>query len=82
MERSKVFRQNTRCLPVADLAVCTDIKIRHITGDALAIAKKHAITLEHVDYIQIHPTTLYSEKTRKTFPDLRICPGEKEQPAK
>ena len=33
---------------------------RHITGDALAIAKKHAITLEHVDYIQIHPTTLYS----------------------
>lgn len=40
---------------------------RHITGDALAIAKKHAITLEHVDYIQIHPTTLYSEKPGRRF---------------
>lgn len=40
---------------------------RHITGDALAIAKKHDITLEHVDYIQIHPTTLYSEKPGRRF---------------
>ena len=40
---------------------------RHITGDALAIAKKHGITLEHIDYIQIHPTTLYSKKTGRRF---------------
>lgn len=40
---------------------------RHITGDALAIAKKHGIALEHVDYIQIHPTTLYSEKPGRRF---------------
>ncbi len=40
---------------------------RHITGDALAIAKKHDIELEHVDYIQIHPTTLYSEKPGRRF---------------
>ena len=40
---------------------------RHITGDALAVAKKHGITLEHVDYVQIHPTTLYSEKPGRRF---------------
>ncbi|KIR02897.1 L-aspartate oxidase [Lachnospiraceae bacterium TWA4] len=35
---------------------------KHLTGDSLAIALKHGIELEHVDYIQIHPTTLYSDK--------------------
>lgn len=39
----------------------------HITGDALAIALKHHITLEHLDYIQIHPTTLYSTKPGRRF---------------
>ena len=39
----------------------------HITGDALAIALKHNIELEHIDYIQIHPTTLYSEKEGRRF---------------
>lgn len=40
---------------------------RHITGDALAIAYKHGIEVEHVDYIQMHPTTLYSEKSGRCF---------------
>jgi len=40
---------------------------RHITGDAVAIAKCHNIALEHIDYIQIHPTTLYSEKPGRRF---------------
>ena len=40
---------------------------RHITGDAVAIAKCHNIELEHIDYIQIHPTTLYSEKPGRRF---------------
>lgn len=40
---------------------------KHITGDALAIALKHHIRLEHIDYIQIHPTTLYSEKPGRRF---------------
>lgn len=40
---------------------------RHITGDALTIAMKHDIKLEHIDYIQIHPTTLYSEKPGRRF---------------
>lgn len=40
---------------------------RHITGDALAIALRHDIEMEHIDYIQIHPTTLYSEKPGRRF---------------
>lgn len=40
---------------------------RHLTGDALAIAMKHQIKLEHLDYIQIHPTTLYSDKPGRRF---------------
>lgn len=40
---------------------------RHLTGDALAIALAHQIALAHVDYIQIHPTTLYSKKPGRRF---------------
>lgn len=39
----------------------------HLTGDALTVAKKHGIRLEHLDYVQIHPTTLYSEKPGRRF---------------
>ena len=39
----------------------------HLTGDALEIARKHEITLENLDYVQIHPTTLYSEKKGRRF---------------
>ena len=39
----------------------------HITGDALAIAMNHQVKLEHLDYIQIHPTTLYSKKPGRRF---------------
>lgn len=39
----------------------------HLTGDALAIAMKHKIELMHMNYIQIHPTTLYSEKPGRRF---------------
>lgn len=34
---------------------------RHLTGDGVAIAIKHGIRLKNVNYIQIHPTTFYSE---------------------
>ncbi|MGF0032030.1 L-aspartate oxidase [Bariatricus sp. SGI.154] len=39
----------------------------HLTGDALEISKKHGIRLEHLDYVQIHPTTLYSTKPGRRF---------------
>ncbi len=39
----------------------------HLTGDAITLAKKYHITLEHLDYVQIHPTTLYSDKPGRRF---------------
>lgn len=39
----------------------------HLTGDALEIAEKHGIRLQNMDYVQIHPTTLYSEKPGRRF---------------
>lgn len=38
-----------------------------MTGDALTISEKHGIRLEHLDYVQIHPTTLYSKKPGRRF---------------
>ena len=40
---------------------------RHLTGDALALAIKYGVKLQHVDYIQIHPTTLFSHKGGREF---------------
>ena len=41
---------------------------RHLTGDAIAIALKHGIALKNVNYVQIHPTTLYStEPSDRSF---------------
>lgn len=39
----------------------------HITGDSFAIALKHGIELKDMNYIQIHPTTLYSKKSGRRF---------------
>ena len=35
---------------------------KHLTGDSVAIALKHKIKTQNLDYIQIHPTTLYSDE--------------------
>ena len=40
---------------------------KHLTGDAIALALKYGIKLQHIDYIQIHPTTLYTEKDGREF---------------
>lgn len=40
---------------------------RHISGDSFAIALRHNIELENINYIQIHPTTLYSQKEGRRF---------------
>ena len=39
----------------------------HLTGDALAIALKYQIKLKNVNYVQIHPTTLYTKKPGRKF---------------
>ena len=39
----------------------------HLTGDSLALALKYGIKLQDIDYIQIHPTTLYTKKNGREF---------------
>ena len=39
----------------------------HIAGDGVGIAMKHHVEMENLDYIQIHPTTLYSKKPGRRF---------------
>lgn len=41
---------------------------RILTGDGVAICMKRGVAVDHLDYIQIHPTTLYSpESGRRSF---------------
>lgn len=39
----------------------------HLTGDSISLAKKYGIRLMNLDYVQIHPTTLYSDKPGRRF---------------
>ena len=47
-----------------------------LTGDACAIAARHGIALEHMDYVQIHPTSLYSTRPGRAFLISESCRGE------
>lgn len=38
-----------------------------LTGDALVLAKKYDVQLEHLDYVQIHPTSLYQREAGRSF---------------
>ena len=40
---------------------------RHLTGDALGVCMEHNIGLENIDYVQIHPTTLYASTRGRRF---------------
>jgi L-aspartate oxidase len=48
----------------------------HITGDAIAIAANHNVQLKDINYIQIHPTALYSEKPGRRFLISEAVRGE------
>lgn len=48
----------------------------HLTGDGVAIALKHQIQVADIHYIQIHPTTLYSQKQGKRFLISEAVRGE------
>ncbi len=39
----------------------------HLTADGVAIALKHNIDIKDINYIQIHPTTLYSKEKGRRF---------------
>ena len=47
-----------------------------ITGDALKVAKEHNVELEHLDYVQIHPTSLYTEHEGRSFLISESARGE------
>lgn len=47
-----------------------------LTGDACAIAARHGIALEHMEYVQIHPTSLYSTRPGRAFLISESCRGE------
>lgn len=38
---------------------------KHLTGDGVAVALKNDIECQNVDYVQIHPTTFYSEDEKE-----------------
>ena len=47
-----------------------------LTGDACYIAQEHGVTMEHLDYVQIHPTGLFSPQPGRTFLISESCRGE------
>ncbi|MDE6373564.1 MAG: FAD-dependent oxidoreductase [Clostridia bacterium] len=47
-----------------------------LTGDALAICLNHGVAVDHINYIQIHPTTLYSKKRGRRFLITESVRGE------
>ena len=40
---------------------------RILTGDALAVCLAHGVAIDHINYIQIHPTTLYTKERGRRF---------------
>ncbi len=38
-----------------------------LTGDGVRIAQEHGVEMENLDYVQIHPTSLYTEKPGRSF---------------
>ncbi len=50
--------------------------MNHITGDAIAIAVKHHVKLIDMNYVQIHPTTLFSKGKGRSFLISEAVRGE------
>ncbi len=48
----------------------------HITGDAIAIALRKKIEVKNINYIQIHPTVLYTKSTGRKFLISESARGE------
>lgn len=64
----KIFAQNT-ILATGGIGGLYEhsTNFRHLTGDSITLARKYGIEVEHLDYVQIHPTTLYSDKPGRRF---------------
>lgn len=48
----------------------------HITGDAITLAKEHQIELQNIDWVQFHPTTLYTTEIGQSFLISEAVRGE------
>ena len=64
MERIDVKTTVLACGGIGGLSRHTT-NYRHLTGDGIAVALKHHIEVEHINYVQIHPTTLYSDQAKE-----------------
>lgn len=49
---------------------------RSLTGDGCRICRNAGVELEHMDYVQIHPTSLYTPKPDRSFLISESCRGE------
>ena len=49
---------------------------RSLTGDGCRICRNAGVALEHMDYVQIHPTSLYTSKPDRSFLISESCRGE------
>ena len=49
---------------------------RSLTGDGCRICEQAGVELEHMDYVQIHPTSLYTERRDRSFLISESCRGE------
>jgi L-aspartate oxidase len=49
---------------------------RSLTGDGCRVCQKAGIPLEHMDYVQIHPTSLYTPNPDRSFLISESCRGE------
>ena len=47
-----------------------------LTADGCRIARLHGVELEHMDYVQIHPTSLYTKKPGRAFLISESARGE------
>ena len=47
-----------------------------LTGDGCRVAEAHGVQLDHMDYVQIHPTSLYTDKPGRAFLISESCRGE------
>ena len=49
---------------------------RSLTGDGCRVCQQAGIELENMDYVQIHPTSLYTPKPDRSFLISESCRGE------
>ena len=47
-----------------------------LTGDGIEACRRHGVAVEHLDWVQVHPTSLYSEGPGRAFLISESCRGE------